>query len=172
MVAVKRNKSKTNTSLRLLAQNHTTLFNQILLTCWYGLDHQLCEVLLLELLEHRVGRAAAALGCSSSRPSACGTTASATSPPPATWPGRGSRSRRGGRNGSWKKLRRCHWGMKRNCRGRGCRGNVLGCCWGHRVSRSQARQERVRLRGEERLCIYIQYRRLKVLYYSIIKRIY
>ncbi len=58
--------------------------------------------------------------------------------------------------------------MNRNGRSRGCRGIVLGCCWVNRVSRSQARQERIRLMGGERLFIYTQYRRLKVYYYSIL----
>lgn len=129
-----------------LAQNHNIPFNLILLTCWDGLDHQLCEVLLLELLEHRVGRSPSALCCSSSRPSAGRTTASATSPSPAAWPARGSWSRCGNRNGSWKKLGGCWWGTTRNS---SRRGNVLCWCCSQRISRSHSRHERVRLRWEE-----------------------
>ena len=66
-----------------------------LLTLGDGLDHHLGEVLLLQLLEHRVGRAAAALGGRVARPSPGGAAPSAAPPAPADGPG----GRGGGRGG-------------------------------------------------------------------------
>lgn len=138
-------------------------FNYFLLTCWDGFDHELCEVLLLELLEHRVGRAASAFGCGSSWTSASRTAASATSPPPATGPGGGGRSGCCLRNGSWKKKRRKGrwWGTSRNSR----REDFLWCCWGHGVNRSQVnrRQKRIRLRVGERLLMNTSHTRLIII---------
>lgn len=67
-------------------------FQCVLLTCWYGLNHQLYKVLLLKLLESRSGRAPSAFGCGSTRPPPSRTTASTAPPPPAAWPGASGRS--------------------------------------------------------------------------------
>lgn len=124
------------------------------LTSWNRFDHQLREVLLLKLLEHRVRRSATTLGCRCSCPSAGRTITSATSPPPTTRPGRCSCSRLGKWNGNWKKLRWCWCSTVRKSRSsRGCRWNILWRSLSHRVNRSPNRQKQVRLRGREKSCV-------------------